>query len=358
MVPIVHVVIMAGGKGERFWPVSRKRVPKQLLRLFGEETLLEAAYRRALSLAAPEAVYVVTGMECSDGILAQLPGMPRENLLIEPEGKNTAACIALAAVVIEHRDPDGVMVVLPSDQQIGDAQEFGRLIDLAVKVAVEQETLVTLGIHPTRPETAFGYMEMGVPESGYPGVYRVGKFHEKPELATAEQYVASGGFLWNSGIFVWKSRLILSMIATYLPNLDREMQMLKPAIGTRDFDRRLKSVYAKLESISVDYGILERADSVHVIPASMEWDDIGSWSAMRRVWPGNDRDNVGQGEYLGLESRENIVYSPRKRVVTLGVRGMVIAETEDCLVVFPADRDQEIKSIMEQLRQRGWEELL
>jgi mannose-1-phosphate guanylyltransferase len=355
---LLHAVIMAGGKGERFWPASRRRFPKQFLSLFGGETLIQAAYRRASRITDPESIYVVTGSETADIVRQQIPELPLENLLVEPESKNTAACIGFAAVVLGRRDPDGIMVVLPSDQRVGDLDEFERVVCLGAEVAWKMRSLVALGIRPSRPETGYGYLELGRPTPGFTGVYRVKRFTEKPDLATAESFLATNRYLWNSGIYLWTIPVIREMFARYLPEHDRGLQKICCAIGSCRFNETVRTVYAEMESISIDYGLLERADSVLVLPAEMDWDDMGNWRAMRRIWTADAQGNVVDGDYLAIDSRDNIVYCPQKRLVTLGVSGMIVAESDDCLFILPVEREHEIKQVLDGLRREGWEDCL
>ena len=355
------VVVMAGGAGERFWPYSRKEKPKQFLPVAGEGTLLQQAVRRARLLAPWPDIYVVTGRQYRDLVRQQVPDLPPENLLAEPVGRDTAPCIALAAAVIGARDPEAVMVVLPSDHMILNEARFAEAVREAVAAARETGGLVTIGIRPTRPETGYGYIHVGPlsrVEKGRP--LRVRKFTEKPDLETAMAFLASGEYLWNSGMFVWKVRAILEAVECHLPELARGLRPVAGAVGTADFDAALAEHFPRLPKISIDYGVMEKADNVWAVPGDFGWDDLGTWTALERV-AGKDADgNLVQGQAVLVDTRETIIRSDsdNKLVVTFGLKDTLVVDTPDVLLVADKKRAQDLKTVLNELRRQGLERFL
>jgi len=350
------VVVMAGGSGERFWPYSRAEKPKQFLPVAGEGTLLQQAVRRAGLLAPWPDIYIVTGRRYRGLVRQQVPGLPPENLLAEPVGRDTAPCIALAAAVIGARDPEAVMVVLPSDHMILDEARFAEVIRDAVTAARETGGLVTIGIRPTRPETGYGYIHVGPlsrVERGRP--LRVRKFTEKPDLETAVAFLASGEYLWNSGMFVWKVRAILEAVERHLPELACGMRPVAEAVGTADFDAALAEHFPRLPKISIDYGVMEKADNVWAVPGDFGWDDLGTWTALERV-AGKDADgNLVQGQAVLVDTRGAIVRSDGggRLVVTFGLEDTLVVDTPDVVLVADKRRVQDLKAVLKELRRRG-----
>ena len=350
------VVIMAGGSGERFWPYSRKEKPKQFLRVAGEGTLLQQAVRRARLLAPWSNIYIVTGRQYHDLVSEQVPDLPPENLLVEPVGRDTAPCVALAANVLWARDPEAVMVVLPSDHMILDEMRFTEAILEAVGTARKTKGLVTIGIRPTRPETGYGYIHVGpVSRVEKGGALRVRKFTEKPDLVTAMAFLACGEYLWNSGMFVWEVRAILDAIERCLPELACGMRPIAGAVGTAVFEAALAEHFPRLPKISVDYGVMEKADNVWAVPGDFGWDDLGTWTALERV-AGKDADgNLVQGQAVLVDTRETIIQSDRddKLVVAFGLKDALVVDTPDVLLVADKKRAVDLKSVLNELRRQG-----
>lgn len=364
-------VIMAGGRGERFWPLSRRARPKQLLTLDGGRSLIQQAVTRVLPLTGPERVLIVTGQEYAETIRSQLPELPASSVLVEPAGKNTAACVGLATVHLQRAGgpwgDDPIMMVLPADHVVRDAEAFRRVMRAAAHCAREHP-LVTVGIWPTRAETGYGYIEMGERMGlalGY-DVYRVDRFVEKPDVAQARRYVASGRHLWNSGMFVWRMHEIRRAIAEHLPALHEGLERMARAWGTPEHGDVAARAFASLEPVSIDYGILERAREIVVLPADFGWDDAGSWPALERLFsPDEDGNVVRGGRHVGIDTSQCIVYvngepsrdadrpgaPARPRLVaTLGVRDLVIVETEDVTLVCAKEQAQDIKRLLAKLR--------
>ena len=357
----LHAVILAGGTGTRFWPLSRSLMPKQLLRIVGDRSMLALTLERATTLVPEDRVWVVTTRSQAVEIRRELDslGLTSVRVIEEPAGKNTAAAIGLAAVHVLAEDPRSVLAVFPADHHIRDAERFSDLIRKAQEVASHGE-LVTLGIEPTRPETGYGYIQRGAPLEDGPskgsraGVFQVIRFAEKPDREKADAYVGSGDYYWNSGIFVWRADRFFEEMARHLPGhhqgLSEISQLLEAGTGSSD---RIEEIYSSLDSISVDYGIMERGDRVAVIPAKMGWSDVGSWETVRELLARDANGNVLQGDVLALDTTNSLVRSEDRLVATLGVEGLVVVDTTDALLVCNKARSQEVRAIAERLRDEG-----
>jgi mannose-1-phosphate guanylyltransferase len=359
----VHVVIMAGGVGTRFWPRSREKSPKQLLEIVGKGTMIQNSVRRLEGLVENVDVFVVTNRVQKGLILKQLPEIPEENILVEPVGRNTAPCIGLAALHIRKRDPSGVMIVLPADHIIHDTAEFQRVLRLAIGAAQESGGLFTIGIHATHPETGYGYIQT-YREQGpnnplvSKGIFRVKTFAEKPNLQTAERFLASGDFLWNSGMFVWTAGAILHEIERCLPEMHAQLVRIDETIGTPSYQSALEMAYGIIRGISIDYGVMEKAQNVYVIPGSFGWSDIGSWDEVYRISGKDDNGNSVTGKVIQVETKDSLIFSPDKVVATIGVSDLIIINTEDALLVCRRGSSQEVKEIADFLRRKKMSEYL
>lgn len=340
-------VILAGGFGTRFWPASRRALPKQFLRIAGRRTMIAETAERLRGLVGPERVIVVTAAEHAQLVARNLRRLPPENVLAEPAGRNTAACVAWAALEIERRERGSVHVVLPSDHVIEPAREFRRVLAAAFEEASDGEALLTLGIRPTSPATGYGYIEAGeaLGERDGAPVHAVVRFVEKPDRARAEAFLATGRFLWNAGIFVWATRAILAAFERHQPELLRRIA----AIGGREQRER---EYPLLPSLPVDVAILEKADNVRVVPIAFAWSDVGSWTALPEVVAADDRGNVvaGGAQLLGEDARGCIVHGARGELVALiGVEDLVVVRAGKATLVCPRERAQDVKKIVERL---------
>ena len=351
--PSIHVVLLAGGQGTRFWPVSRAARPKQLLPIVSDRTMVQETVARLHPLVAADRVWVVTGREHADEIRRQLPEVSPDRVVVEPMGRNTAAAIGLAACLIARDDPNATMIVLPADHHVKDGEELRRTFARAAEVAHAEPSLVTIGISPTSPETGYGYIERGA-EMGQ-GAWRVARFREKPDVATAEAFVASGRFFWNSGMFVWRASVILDELARHLPETHRKLVDIVAAWGDADAFAR---GYAAIADASIDYGVLEKATNVAVVAGEFDWDDIGSWTALARHWPADAHGNVARGRVLALDSRGNLVSTEKRVAALVGVEDLIVVETADAVLVCRRDRAQDVKRVIDELRSRGWKDVL
>lgn len=356
----MYGVILAGGTGERFWPLSRRENPKQFLPLFGERTMLQLTMDKLKGLIDAKNVFVVTDKAYEDLVMAQLPGLPPENIICEPCGRDTAAAVGLAAEHIAHRDPQGVMAVLPADHYVADVKEFRRVLQAGIEVAREGEWVLTIGIRPSRPETGYGYIQQGGKQGERQGtaIFKAVAFHEKPDFNRALKYLESGNYLWNSGIFIWRVDLIRSLIARFLPQLDTGLAQIAASIDSEEEEQVTAGVYQDLPRISVDYGIMEKCDEVLVIPATFGWDDVGSWTALGRYGEVDQQGNVVKARGVCIDTHNCLVYAPNRVVATLGVKNLLIVDDGDSLLICQKDRDQEIKKVVEALRQAGHDEVI
>ncbi len=334
----LHAVILVGGSGTRFWPVSRQSRPKQFLNLIGKGSLLQQTIKRILSKVPAQNIWIVANRAHQEKIKRQVAGLGLQTsqILWEPQGKNTAPAIGWAASRIHARDPRAVMVVLPSDHLIQNAPRFSSALEKAVKLA-GQDQLVTFGIVPTRPETGYGYLKTKKAD----GILRVEKFIEKPHLAKAKQFVKSSGYLWNSGMFVWKTEIILEAFKHYLPVV---------YAARRDF----RKAWTKLPAISIDYGILEKVKNVVAVAAEgIGWSDLGSWESLAEILPKDKKGNSARGNVLSLDCHNTLIWANKRLVTAIGVDNFVVIDTPDALLVCPKNRSQDVKKLVATLAHAG-----
>ncbi len=357
----VYTVIMAGGSGTRFWPLSRKLNPKQFLALAGDGTtpMITATARRVASLSPIERVLVVTRADLADATRAALPDLPAENLLLEPAGRNTAPCVAWATATVQRRDPQAVIVVLAADAFIADEPAFVRALETAVATATTG-SIVTLGITPTRPETGYGYLHLGDALPGAPeGVRRVGAFVEKPDAPRAKEFLAGGLHLWNAGIFVFRADVMRAAVREHLGPIADAVDAFDRAALAGDEARAVASVYPQLPNVSVDYGVMEKVAEVAVVPADCGWSDVGSWQASWELGARDDAQNVVRAEAVLSDATGNVVLAPAGKVVALlGVHDLVVVDTPDALLVVPRERAQDVKKAVDALAARGRTDVL
>lgn len=357
-----YAVIMAGGGGTRLWPVSRKNKPKQLLPLLGEETLFQSTVARLLNLFPPERILVVTVAEQMTDMREQAPLIPLENYLIEPAPRGTASVVGLAAAILHERDPQSIMAILPSDHHIRNRDLFHYLIQAAVDVATTGY-LVTLGITPTTPSTAYGYIQQGAPldqKFNYPA-YTVKRFTEKPDEKTAQQLIRTGDHSWNSGMFVWKTEQILAEFSRQMPALDAVLKRIAEADGPQR-ESVIKSLWPSLRVETIDYGVMENAKNVAVLPASgLGWSDVGSWDSLFEVLLPDMTGNIAiNGQHLALETHNTLIYGEgtERLIVTIGIDDVVVVDTGDVLLICKSDQSQQVREVVAHLKKHRQERYL
>ncbi len=356
----VYTVIMAGGRGTRFWPRSRTRRPKQLLDIIGPKTILEQTIDRVLPLTDWDHILVVTEISQAEAIRKLLPDLRDRHLLVEPLGKNTAPCIGLAAMILSKWDPTASMAVLPADHYISRPEEFLKTLKAALQVSREGDYLITLGIKPTAPETGYGYLEQGKKIRKLQGreVRQVKAFHEKPNREKASAMLKAGTFFWNSGMFIWSVASVLKKMAQFTPDLYRELADLEKAFNRPVWDRALRAAYERMENISIDYALMERADNVVMLEGDFGWNDVGSWEAVYQLEAKDAQQNCFKGTVYTIDSRGCLVHSPDKIVALVGVQDLVVVHTGDAILICPRERSQEVKKVVELLEKEGREDLL
>lgn len=352
----ITAVIMAGGKGERFWPKSRENFPKQFLSLTHDgETMIQKTVKRISSLVAPQDIFIVTNDFYRKIVMQQLPNVPEENILSEPYRKNTAPCIAFATAVIKKKYDDAVMIILPSDHLIKDEQVYTRTLLNAVAKATEGNNLVTIGITATYPETGYGYINFGE-KSGE--AYKVKRFVEKPDLCTAKQYLASGDYLWNSGMFVWRVSSIEERFKEYMPEVYAGAEKIGNSFGTENFDDTLKKEYNKFESQSIDFGIMEKSSDIYTLAGNFGWDDVGNWLAVERINQTDSNKNYIEGDVISENCNNITVCGGKRLIATVGLENIIIVDTDDSVLVCSKNNTQDIKKVIECLKENSRTELI
>ena len=343
-------LIMAGGRGERFWPKSRKNLPKQFLSLTDDgKTMIQLTVERILPLVDMQDIYIATNRDYKKLVREQLPEIPEENILCEPVGRNTAPCIGLGAVHIARKYDDAVMFVLPSDHLIKYNTIFLNTLSDAAEVAEQGENLVTLGITPDYPETGYGYIKFN-PNQTMKRAFAVDRFVEKPDLETAKEYLATEQYLWNSGMFIWKVSTILHNMEKYLPETYAGLQRIQNAIATEDEQNVLEQEFEAFHSESIDYGIMEKAQNIYILSGSFGWDDVGSWLAVERIRQSNEFGNVITGNAVTVDTKNTIIEGSKKLIATVGIEDLIIVDTEDALLICEKDSAGNIKKVLENLK--------
>ncbi len=352
----MYGVILAGGSGTRFWPLSREEYPKQLLKIFGNQSLIQATLARIADLIPLNQTYIVTNPAQAEQIKFQLPPSAEgPRFISEPIGRNTAAAIALAAIQLRKKFQDGVMVVLSADHFIREPQAFIKALQLGEALANEGY-LVTLGAKPTRPETGYGYIQKGKPFASQPNASTVQRFVEKPNRETAEQYLKKDDYFWNTGIFLWRVSTILAEIERFLPELSEGLKEVDRKLGTDQEGEALGRIYPKLPSISIDYAVLEKSDRLAVIPTDMGWEDVGSWSALDEVIERDGDGNILTGNVVNIESQNSIIYGDKRVIAVVGLKDIVVADTDDATLICAKSKAQEVKKVVAALKLRNGDE--
>ncbi len=358
----MYAVIMAGGGGTRLWPLSRKTSPKQALPLLGEKTLFQSTVERLQGFFPLDKILVVTVAEQAELLKEQVPDLPEENYLIEPGPRGTASVVGLAATFLHERDPEAVMGIFPADHFIRNLDLFNHLVETAVKVA-QNDYLVTLGITPTFPATGYGYIQRGeklADKYDYP-IYEVQEFKEKPDRETAYEMSVRGGYSWNSGMFIWKTETILSEIDRQMPELKSVLDEIAASLSSPEFDSVIERVWPTLKSETIDYGIMENAGKVAVLPASgLDWSDVGSWDSLFDVaLPDDPEGNITiKGDHIAQNTKKTLVYGNGRLIVTIGVEDLVIVDTDDVILIAQSEQAQNVRDVVKKLREEKRDEYL
>lgn len=350
-----YVVIMAGGRGERFWPQSREATPKHLLPIVGDKPMLAQTVDRVAGVVPRENVFVITTQAQLDGCREACPDLPPANVVAEPMGRDTAAATGLAMLLVKQRNPGAAFAMLPADHVIKDTAEYARLLNIAFESAESADVLVTLGIKPASPETGFGYIQQSGPwkKIGGRDVMAVKRFVEKPDLETAQGYLASGEYYWNAGMFVWRVPVVEAAFRAHAPELYAGLVKLESAAqNAGDWTQALTEVYPTLKKVSVDYALMEKSTNVVVVPATFDWDDVGAWPAIAKHFTPDEHGNVLRGHAMVESGTHNIVVSTDGHLVgVIGVSDLVVVHTPGATLVCPKDRAQEIKTLLERIKQ-------
>ena len=345
----IYAVIMAGGVGSRFWPRSKKALPKQLLKIFGNHTMIQATVNRIDDLIDRKRIFIITNEIQAPEVKNQLKDIPEENIIVEPFGRNTAAAIGLASVIIKAKDPEAVTIVLPADHIIKEEEIFRNTLHNAAKFAYEKKALVTIGIHPTRPETGYGYIQID-DKKIQDNIYKVLTFAEKPNYATAVRFLESGDFLWNSGMFIWRVDTILEEIRTYMPDLYEGLLEIEKHLDNKDFHDVLVKTYGQMKKISIDYGIMEKSTKVYLTKGFFSWSDVGSWEEVYQLSEKDSNGNAVTGKVYTDAVIDSYIYSPDKFTAVIGVDNLIIINHDDTLLVCRRDKAQDVKNIVEYLK--------
>jgi mannose-1-phosphate guanylyltransferase/mannose-6-phosphate isomerase len=348
----MRALILAGGSGTRFWPLSRKSRPKQLLALEGERTLLRDTLERLAPAIGPEGVWVCTTEALAEAVRRDLPEVPPEQILAEPEGRNTAPAIAWSVRSMPEAARREVVAVLPADHRMGDPAAFRDALERAAAVVEREDRVMTLGVVPRWAETGYGYLELEPAAEEAGGVRRVRRFVEKPSAGNAERFLASGNYLWNAGIFLFRGSTLLDLVASHQPLLSQGLEAIAAA------PERLRELYARLPADSIDYAIMEKLDGIATLPLDCGWSDLGSWEALDEILPADPQGNTGRGDILAVEAQGNLLFADQGTIAVLGVEGLVVVRTGDAVLVMPKSRSQEVRKLVAELAARGRGDLL
>lgn len=353
----MKAVILAGGQGTRFWPVSRERRPKQFLQIAGSRTMLQETAARVQPFLSPQDIYVVCSDPYVEEVCSQLPELGPEQIIVEPLARSTAPCVGLAATYLKRHYPDEVMAVLPSDHVIGQVDEFNQVLEAAQELA-GQDWLVTFGIQPSFPATGYGYLLQGekIGEFGSRSAYRVARFTEKPDPKLAGRFLSEGNYCWNSGMFVWSIESILREIGTCMPELG---QALKEIDKSWEDGERMLELFTGLESVSIDFGVMEKAEKVAVLPCDLGWSDVGSWKALEEIRSRDSQGLSSNTSYVNIDGRDCLLYAAQEKIIALvGVKNLLIIDTPDALLVCDRERAEDVKKVVDHLREKNLKEYL
>lgn len=355
MADAMYAVILAGGKGERFWPLSTSTRPKQLLSLVGDTPLLAQAVERLDGLIPPERVYVITNEDLVDASRNAVPQLPSQHIIGEPVGRDTAAAAALGAALVKAKDPEAAFCILTADHVMGDLDVYRATLKEGLQLAQQEDVLVTIGIEPTSPSTGYGYIEAVDAHAEHAGIrfLKANRFVEKPDADTAQQYLDTGTFYWNSGMFIWSVQALEKALRRHCPELADMMERLSPVVETPDFAAALAREYRDLHKISIDYALMEKADNILMVCGAFAWDDVGSWTALENHFERTDDGNTVVGDCQAVDATGNIVYSSDHLTALIGVRDLVVVQSEGVTLICPRDRAQDVKKLVEKLKASG-----
>ncbi|MDA7662567.1 sugar phosphate nucleotidyltransferase [Pirellulaceae bacterium] len=362
---MLHAVIMAGGSGTRFWPASRKQLPKQLLSLNGDRTMIQSTVDRLGDLVRAEDVLVVTNEILVAETQRQLSDVPADQIVGEPAKRDTAPCVGLAAAIIAKKDPNGVMVVMPADHVINDVAKYQKAISFANEIVLANPSrFVTFGIKPSYPAESFGYIERGdeqenVSDDDSLAIYQVKKFREKPKLDVAKQFVEAGNFYWNSGIFVWKAQTVFDALKEFQPEMHSHLKAIQDSIGTSAFAETFKSEFSAIKGTSIDYAVMENYTDVSVVEAPFDWDDLGNWQAVGRLIPADENGNSAIGKNICIDTKDTIIRCEDGHLIaTLGLENCIVVQTENATLVADKSREESVREIVKIIEERGMSEFL
>lgn len=356
----MYCVIMAGGSGTRFWPRSREGKSKQFLPILGKNSLIESTIMRLRSLTSHKNIYIVAKKSQEEELLKHSGKIPLENIIYEPFGRNTAACIGLAAIFIGKRDKEGVMVVSPSDHMIKNKKQFNKVIRVAAEMAAEKDGIVTIGITPDRPATGYGYIQTGEEIDSTDGVktYSIKTFAEKPNLATAQRFLQSGDFFWNSGIFIFRVSVFLKTLKQQMPDLHEGLVKIQKAFDKSNYEDVLKKVYQQLKSISIDYGVMEKIQNVYLVRGNFEWNDLGSWEQVYKLSPKDDEQNVISGDVITVDTQNSYVHNSKGLVAVLGLKDVIVVQEGGATLVCSREKAEDVKGIVDRLKRKKLQKYL
>ncbi|MBN2788687.1 MAG: mannose-1-phosphate guanylyltransferase [Candidatus Delongbacteria bacterium] len=355
----MYALIMAGGVGARFWPKSRLRTPKHLLKIINDKTMLENTVSRLDSLIKRDDCYIITNKEQKTNVATNVENFNMENIISEPLGRNTAAAIGYGAIKLLQKDKDAIMVVLPADHYIKNVDEFSKIVTTAADYCEKNDDcLITIGIEPTHPETGYGYIQIGK-DAGY-GAFEVKSFAEKPNFETAVRFLENGDFYWNSGMFIWKASTILNEIKKHIPDLFESLMNLKQALEDNDSNDVIERIYSEMKSISIDYGVMEKAENVKVFVGDFGWSDVGSWFEIYRMKDKDSDENVIDANFISVDTKGCYIVSDNKEklITTIGIQDMAVIDTDDSLLITPLSRSQDVKELVEKLKAKKYIDVL
>lgn len=348
----MYAVIMAGGSGTRFWPQSREQKSKQFLKIYGKHSLIQSTLTRFDGIVPWENIFIVAKKSQNEELEKHLLEVPKENVIYEPLGKNTAACIGLAAIYLQKKQPDGIMIVTPADHLIKNKARFTKTLKAAADLAQNNDALVTIGITPDRPSTGYGYIQIDKEIGVFDGVkaYQIKTFAEKPNLATAKRFLQCGDFFWNSGLFIFRISVFLKALKTYLPDLHDGLMEIQKHIDKPGFEPVLQSVYRQLKSISIDYGVMEKAKNVFLVQGNFEWNDLGSWEQVYKLSPKDDNGNAIIGDSISLDTKNSYINNSRGIVAVVGMEDVIVVQDGGATLVCKRDKAEDVKKIIEKLK--------